>query len=176
MEEIEALKDIQARNSVDMMLRSLQWHHVQLSAMADQKASILMGTEAVILTLIFRYVQEGQASLWLLALGITMLISAAFALLAIMPTYKGKGMARPNWLFFSSFSSLSDVEFMKKMEEIISTDENVYKAILNDTHQLGNILYRKKYRFLGYSYRVLLIGLIATFFIVTAQWVITSLF
>ncbi|MBD3319811.1 MAG: hypothetical protein GF350_01815 [Chitinivibrionales bacterium] len=174
MDQDRNSNEMNARSSVDMMLRSMQMHHVHLSSMADQKASILIGAEAVVLTLIFRYLQEGQASIWLLALGVTILFSAASALLAVMPTYKKKTGARPNWLFFSSFAPLSTDEYFAKMNEIISTDTGVYEAIFNDVQQLGRVLYRKKYRFLGYSYRILLIGLIITFCIVAAEWVMKA--
>ena len=44
----------------------------------------------------------------------------------------------------------------------LETDEAIYRTMLRDVYQNGQVLQNKKYRFLGYAYRAFLIGLILT--------------
>ena len=41
--------------------------------------------------------------------------------------------------------------------------KDVYRTMLRDIYQMGLILEKKKYRYLGLAYRVFLVGLSATF-------------
>lgn len=160
MSDSNCFSEIRARGCVDYLLRSTQQHHVQLSGMADQKAHILLGVAAIILTIIMSNTRDGRLPVWGLLLGGFVLLSAVFALLAIMPSLSHKKWQRPNWLFFASFSSLSSEEYMKKMAEILADDAKVYEAAVNEIYQIGQVLYHRKYRFLGYSYRLFLAGII----------------
>jgi len=155
---------IKSRVSVDQMLRTTQQHHVQLSQMADQKASLLFGIEALILTITIRDILTADFSYWALILAVSILISVVFALLAVMPSvhppkYDPKN---PDWLFFSAFAHLKQEEYMEKMWAICEDDTEVYSAIMRDIYNLGRVLHFKKYRFLRISYIVFLSGLILT--------------
>ncbi len=158
---------IKGRVSVDQMLRTTQQHHVQLSQMADQKASLLFGIEALILTIIMRDILTMNLSYWAIVLALAILISVIFALLAVMPSihppkYDPK---YPDWLFFSSFAHLSQDAYMERMWKICQDDALVYEAIMHDIYNLGQVLYFKKYRFLRISYLIFLSGLIVAFLI-----------
>jgi hypothetical protein len=39
-------------------------------------------------------------------------------------------------------------------------EDRIQETILRDIHQAGSVLYREKYRYLAYSYRLLLAGLV----------------
>ena len=45
---------------------------------------------------------------------------------------------------------------------MLSSDQSIYFAMARDFYQIGQVLYRKKYRYLGYSYRAFVIGLVLT--------------
>jgi hypothetical protein len=160
MEQSNPFSQIRARGCVDYMLRSTQQHHVQLSAMADQKAHILLGVAAIILTIIMSNLKEGRLPIWGMLLGGFILLSAVFALLAIMPSLKNKNWHRPNWLFFSSYSHMSVEEYMEKMAEVLADDGKVYETIVNEIYQMGQLLHHRKYRYLGCSYRLFLAGIV----------------
>ena len=67
-------------------------------------------------------------------------------------------------LFFGGFSKVSEDEFIDLLlEKELRTQESTYRAMLRDIYQMGQILEKKKYRFLGWAYRVFLIGLTLTF-------------
>ncbi|GAB4581448.1 MAG: hypothetical protein Fur0022_41950 [Anaerolineales bacterium] len=155
------------RVTVDQMLRTTQQHHVQLSQMADQKASLLFGIEALLFTILIRDILTANLSYWAITLAIAILLSIFFALLAVMPSihppkYDAK---HPDWLFFASFAQMEIDEYMEKMWAICQDDHEVYTAMMRDIYNLGQVLHFKKYRFLRYSYLVFLLGLVAAFMI-----------
>lgn len=162
---------IHARGAIDQMLRTTQQHHVQLSQMADQKASLLFGIEALILTITIRDIMTASVSYWGIALAFSILVSVIFALLAVMPSVRPPKFdpKYPDWLFFSTFAQMNPDEYMEKMWRICQDDTQVYGAIIQDIYNLGQVLYFKKYRFLRISYTIFLLGLIVTFVIAVIE-------
>jgi hypothetical protein len=145
-------------------LGTTQRHHVQLSVMADNKANMLIGATFVVFTLAIGQSHAGNISLPLLILAISAFISAGLAALAVMPSFKLEKNNSPNMLFFGGFSKISEEEFVEHLLETqLRTQESTYRAMLRDIYQMGQILERKKYRFLGWAYRVYLAGLTLTF-------------
>jgi len=174
MTEKNLLKGVKGRSTVDFMLRTVQQHHVQLSMMADQKANILMGASFLILTITLSHFRTNGFSPGLLVLSIFTLLSAGFSLLAVMPSIPKKkfcSVNSPNFnpLFFSFFTNLELDEYTKHMREIISDDTKIYETFIKDTYQLGKILQKKKYRLLGYSYRIFLLGMVLSFIITLGE-------
>jgi Family of unknown function (DUF5706) len=92
-------------NAVNV-LRTAQQINVQLSAMADQKASILMGAAFVIFTIAINQAHGTLPPLPLLILGASAFIAAGCAVLAIMPAVRTKPSAA-NLLFFGAFAQLA---------------------------------------------------------------------
>ena len=89
--------------------------------------------------------------------------SAVLAMFAVMPvTGKPKGRMPPplNLLFFGSFTSLEEADYIERMRAAIQTDDGVIELMARDIYQNGRVLKRKKYRLLAYAYRVFLIGLV----------------
>jgi hypothetical protein len=129
--------------------------------MADQKASILMGATFVIFTITIGQASAGHAPLPLLILGAGAFFAAIFAVLAILPSTRAP--AGENLLFFGSFTRLDEAEFTDRLLARMRSDEDVYRTMLHDLYQNGTVLQRKKYRLLGYAYRIFLAGLTASF-------------
>jgi hypothetical protein len=145
-------------NAVNV-IRTAQQINVQLSAMADQKASILMGAAFVIFTIAINQAHGALPPLPLLILGASAFAAAVCAVLAIMPAVGTKPRGPANLLFFGSFAHLTEAEFTGAMLEVVRTDEGAYRAMLRDMHQNGIVLARKKYRMLAWAYRAFLAGL-----------------
>ncbi len=145
-------------------LRTTQQHHVQLSMMADHKANMLIGATFIVFTLAIGQSQTGEISIPLIILAIAAFASAGLAAIAVMPAFAPRKGGPANMLFFGGFSGLSEEEFVERLlNEEFESQESVYRAMLRDIYQMGVILGRKKYRFLGWAYRVFLIGLTLTF-------------
>jgi hypothetical protein len=148
-------------NAVNVV-RTAQQINVQLSAMADQKASILMGAAFVIFTIAINQGHGALPPLPLLILGASAFVAAVCAVLAIMPAAGAKPRGPANLLFFGHFAQLEEAEFTEAMLEILRSDDASYRAMLRDMHQNGVVLARRKYRMLAYAYRALLAGMTAS--------------
>lgn len=145
------------------VIRTAQQINVQLSAMADQKASILMGAAFVIFTLAINQARSATPPLPILILGGSAFLAAVFAVLAIMPAVgSGKPRGPANLLFFGSYAQLSEEAFTEAFLAAVRTDEAGFRAMLRDMHQNGLVLARKKYRMLGWAYRAFLLGMTAS--------------
>ena len=152
------------------LVRTAQQIHVQLSAMADHKASILMGATFVIFTLTIGQARGASAPLALLVLGAAAFFSAIFAVLAILPATHYRREGPINLLFFGSFTQLSEDEYLDQLTARLHSDEDVYRTMARDIFQNGVVLERKKYRLLGYAYRIFLVGLTASFIAFVAEY------
>ena len=151
-----------SQNAVHLM-RTAQLAQLQLSAMADTKASILMGATFVIFTITIGHAQGGTAPLPLLVLGGAAFLSAIFAILAVLPkTANTLGGERPNLLFFGTFSGIAEDAFVEELLAKLRTDDDLYRAMARDIYQGGAVLQRKKYRMLAWAYRIFLVGLVAS--------------
>jgi hypothetical protein len=148
-------------NAVHLM-RTTQLAHFQLSAMADQKASILMGASFVIFTITVGQARGAGAPLPLLILGAFSFVSAICAVMAVLPTIGSRRKAPQNLLFFGSFTDLGEDEFVERITARLGTDDSIYRTMARDIYQNGCVLRHKKYRMLGWAYRVFLVGLVAS--------------
>ncbi len=147
------------------VVRTAQTMHLSLSQMADQKASILMGATFVIFTLAVGQAKGGMPPLPLAILGAFAFCSAILAVSVVMPSMPKRrdDEAPVNLLFFGSFVRLSEAEFIEAMRARVRDDNDALEMMASDLYQSGQVLARKKYRLLGYAYRVLLVGLVASF-------------
>lgn len=147
------------------LVRTVTQMNIQLSQMADQKASILMGATFVVFTIAIGQARGGTMPLALLALAGFSFLSAMCAVAAVLPSFSGKGGAatNPNLLFFGTFTQWDEDEFADRVLARLGDDESIYRTMLRDIHQNGMVLMHKKYRFLRYAYLLFLCGLIVTF-------------
>jgi hypothetical protein len=157
----ERFKGIQPRNSIDHVLRTVQQHHVQLSALADTKASLLITISSIVLTIALSRASEPALRPALLTLAAACLLSLLLAVFAVLPTFAtGRKPGGRNLLFFGHFGEMTEDEFLDEMERVLASDATVYDTALRDIYSLGTYLYRKKYRFLRYAYVAILAGFI----------------
>ena len=152
------------------LVRTAQQIHVQWSAMADTKASILMGATFVIFTITIGQARISATPLPLLILGAAAFFSAIFAVLAILPATNYDRGGPTNLLFFGSFTELNEDEYVEQLLGRLRSDENIYRTMGRDIFQNGAVLKRKKYRLLGYAYRIFLTGLTASFIAFVIQY------
>jgi hypothetical protein len=166
---------IQPRSSVDNLLRTVQQHHVQLSLMADTKASLLITISSIVLTIALSRSGDPRLRPALLTLAAACLLSLLLAIIAVLPTFAPRGVRKGqtprNILFFGHYGMLSEEEFVSEITPLLESDELLYQAALRDIYGIGAYLYRKKYRFLRFAYVALLAGFV--FATAAEVWVIT---
>jgi hypothetical protein len=122
-----------------------------------------MGATFVIFTITIGQASGASAPLPLLILGGAAFFSAIFAVLAVLPATRSRQPSdHANLLFFGVFSQLDEDAFVDRLMARLSSDDSVYRTMARDIHQAGSVLNNKKYRFLGYAYLTLLVGLVAS--------------
>ncbi len=145
-------------------LRTAQNNTLQLSQMADQKASILMGASFVVFSIAIGRASAGDLPWSLAVLALFAFLSSLCAALAILPRLSRSlppGAPR-NWLFFGHFHDLDEEDWMRDVLGELHADETVFRLMLHDIYQNGQVLQRRKYRYLGYAYRLFVSGLVIT--------------
>jgi hypothetical protein len=163
-EKVEFGEGYEFPKEVHNMLVGAQSTHVEFSAMADSKASILMGATFVVFSLSIGQMESHKISLPLLLLGAFSFAATVLSVLAILPEIggKSKGGGTPNMLFFGFFHRMNQEEFIDTVVTAMRSEEQVYRMMARDLYQNGAVLHRHKYRYLRYAYRTFLWGIIAT--------------
>ena len=142
--------------------------------MADQKAGFLIGGSIVLLGLVLGQLDD-NVSLGLLAAGLTALATLSLAIYAVMPRFSGttnKPRSSPNTLFFGVFARLDEDRWIDEHLELLDDPQEVRRAMLRDIHQMGSDLYRTKFRFLSYAFRVAFIGFALSFAVALIEFVV----
>lgn len=148
-------------------LRAAHRHQSQLLILADQKANILVGILAVILTIIFtkadNLLEISDTYLIPLACFVAMEVTAlVLALLVIMPKTIGRPHADsmeniPNPLFFGFFTAFSENEYLDYLSTRLNDNSSARRFLAKDLYQGGSVL-RKKYVLLKYTYLLAVAG------------------
>jgi hypothetical protein len=157
------------------LLRTTQQVQYQLSQMADQKASMLLGITFVIFTIAVGQGRAGATQAPILILGGAAFVAALLTVLAVLPSIKPPPLGAPgsdNILFFGVFAQIPQEEYVQRLLGSLHDPRSVFEAFARDIHQNGRVLAGKKYRLLGYAYRVLLTGLVASFVAFVAPYVL----
>ena len=146
------------------LLRTVQLNSLRLSQMADQKASILMGASFLVFSIAVSRAFTGELPYSLGILALFAFLSSLCAVLAVLPRLS-KSLppgARRNPMFFGHFHDLDEEEWTGDVLGELHTDESVFRLMLHDIYQNGQVLQNRKYRFLGYAYRIFVAGLVVT--------------
>jgi hypothetical protein len=149
------------------LLRTSQQANLMLSQMADTKASILMGATFLVFTIAVGQAAGGTLPWSLAVLAAFAFVSAIFAVFAVLPSVGGPGADKlnggnPNKLFFGYFTHIDEDEWTDSVLEDLRADEAVFRAMLHDVYQNGQVLQRKKYKYLAYAYKSFMAGLCLT--------------
>jgi sensor histidine kinase YesM len=158
----QPLRIEQGAAHLDILVRQTRIHHMTLSITADTKANMLMIAASVVLTLAAREANGGD-SLPALILTVFSLASVCLAIIAAMPKLGSGAKATPsrNLLFFAHFTTLSYEQYLREMEEVMSSPAKTYEMQLREIYEMGQYLKRYKFRYVQAGYMVFLIGLFA---------------
>jgi hypothetical protein len=160
-----ALAGVPERGSADHLLRLLQQHHVQLSTMADTKASMIITVSSIVLTLALGRAGDPEFRLALLVLAVFTMLALLAAILTVLPKFgRVKRLDGPlppgfNMLFFGHFSALDQDRFLAEMATRMMPGK-AYESVLRDVYGLGSYLAQHKYPYLRMSYLFFLAGFV----------------
>jgi Family of unknown function (DUF5706) len=149
--------------------------HINLSAIADQKANIMISVNSILISVLisfltYRNVADSTPMILLpvVIFLVTGLVSLIFAILSARPKVTALnrvGMDLPtaarNLAFFGNFVSLPEAEYEQALDYMFQDNTLLYGNLSRDLYHLGQVL-DKKYRYLKVSYDVFMLGFAAT--------------
>ena len=170
---------------IETMFRTSYRTHMDLSALADTKANIMISINGIIISILLASIAPKiDTNPWLLiptaVLLITCLVSIVYAVLAARPRVRSDVITledvrdrRANILFFGHFSSLSRDDFVAGMTDLMLHTDELYQSMIRDIYNLGLVL-KRKFELLRVAYTVFMFGLIAgiVLFIGVFIWVV----
>jgi hypothetical protein len=167
------LKKVEGRpdRGIETMFRLTSRNHLQLSAMADNKANILISVNSIIISIIISGLIKSLDSHDHLVIPTYMIltinvITIVFAIMALRPNVtKGKFTRKDieekntNLLFFGNFHGMNKNDYKWGMVEMMNDSNYLYSSLIDDIYFLGKVL-GKKYRFLRISYNIFMYGIV----------------
>lgn len=153
------------------LVRTTQQINLSLSQMADTKASILMGATFLVFTLAVGQASNGTLSLALGVMALFAFVAAMCAVFAVLPAVSSPASValhggKPNHLFFGHFTQMDESVWTNAVLAELRDEETMFRLMLHDVYQNGQVLQRKKYKYLAYAYKSFMAGLCLT--VVTA--------
>ena len=161
--------------AIQTFFRSNYRNHINLSAIADNKANIMISVNAILISILISVLTYKELadqspiifmpSVIFIIAGISSLIFAVLAARPKITSIIGPDSSREeienNIVFFGNFSKLSVEDYETAMDRMFKDGRLIYRNMTRDMYFLGKVL-DKKYHFLRYSYTVFMMGLIFT--------------
>ena len=159
-----------SNHAIHLVRTSVQMN-LALSQMADQKASILMGATFVVFTIAVGQARGGDVPYSLGVLAFSAFLSALCAVFAVLPSIRPpkQNVGQLNKLFFGHFTQMPEADWTDAIIDDLRADETVFRAMLHDVYQNGQVLQGKKYKYLGRAYRIFIVGLSLTLLTFVAE-------
>jgi len=163
---------------------------VNLIRIADNKANMIMGINAMIITILMGIISSrmifssesitGNPVLIIpvVSIMLTALFTALFAIRAAKPrliTPKEATMKenqRGSYLFFENIWDMSTEDYIRKMEELLNSSQDIYQNMIIDIHNQARVLHRK-YHLLRIAYVIFTIGYIVSILSFLFLWLMT---
>lgn len=168
---------------IETMFRTSSKTHLELSAMADNKANIIISINAIILSLIIsilirRFEEAPHLIIPTGLLVLTSLTAVFLATISTRPKVNYYSMTKEdiknktgNLLFFGNFLNMSLEDFQWGMNEMMKDRDYLYGSMTKDLYFAGIVLGRK-YKYLRLAYNFFMYGLLVS----TIAFVISGLF
>ena len=160
--------------AVETLFKVLYRNHLELTAIADAKANIMVGINGLLTSVSLGLVVprlgtgEFRAALPAVILITGCAASLVCAILSARPRVSSAIVnlgdvraRRANVLFFGHFASLSPSEFVEGLHELMEQPVLLFDQMGRDIHALGSVL-TQKYRLLRASYTSLLVTVVAS--------------
>lgn len=162
---------INSSKAAQTQLKTTLRNHIDLSAIADNKANIMLTTNTMVITiglpLLLSNFGNFPSVIWsVIILAISSVASMIFATLATRPLHMSGFTSledvprkKTNLFFFGNFYKMSYDKYYQGLHEVIENDELLDDSISRDLFFLGKSLGRK-YRQLRICYNIFMYGLV----------------
>lgn len=179
-------KSKRPERGIETMFRITSQNHMNLSKMADDKASVLISINTLIISIVLSVLAAKLENnvyliiptLMLLASSVTTIV---FAVLSTRPqvssgtfTTDDVHQRRVNLLFFGNFYNVQLSDFDYGVREMMNDRDYLYGTMIKDIYYLGRVL-GKKYKLLRRGYTIFLYGIIISVVAFAAAFVVNAL-
>jgi predicted metal-dependent HD superfamily phosphohydrolase len=166
-------EDNRPSRGIETLFRLTSRNHMELSALADNKAGIMISVNSIIISVILSVLLgklEDYPHLVLptICLLLVNIVTIIFSILATRPKIVGGDFTQEdidnrkiNLLFFGHFNKMSLESYQAGILQMITDKEYLYSSLTKDIYYLGVVL-GKKYKYLRYSYTIFMYGLIVS--------------
>lgn len=167
------LEEIKLERGVETFFRITERRHIELSAKAHDKASLLISINAIVISIVLSILvtklEENKFLLFpTLLLVITCTSTIILAIISTRPKFLKKNDKKYqmtdhefNILFFGDFSKLSLSEYKKIMKETYKNKNELYDSLTRDIYYQGIVLVWK-YKYINIAYNVFMYGFVIT--------------
>ena len=163
--------DEKPTRGVETMFRVTSKNHLDLSALADNKANILISVNVILISivvsgLVTKLDNNQQFIIPVITILTVAMITIIFATISTIPNVTNFQMTRDdidarkgNLLFFGNFSKLELEDYEYGINILMNDKKYLYNSMAKDIYFLGKVLDRK-YKYLRMAYRIFMFGLI----------------
>ncbi len=166
--DFDGLTKRSLRQGISTFFRSNYGNHIHLSAIADNKAHIMISVNSILLSVAISMLTYQTLTnknplliLPIVIFCVTGLTSLIFAVLSSRPRVNTPIPGLRNPIFFGNFVHLTPEEYDNQVNEMLRDGKLLYGNMSRDIYNLGKVL-DKKYRLLTFSYNVFMLGFVAT--------------
>lgn len=159
------------RSSIQTFFRANYANHIRLSAIADNKAHIMISVNSILLSVAISMLSYQSATnknplivLPIIIFLVTSLTSLIFAVLSSRPRVTSFVPAPEQTVspvFFGNFIHLTLDQYEAAVDTMLRDGSLLFGNMARDIYYLGQVLDRK-YRLLTFSYTVFMMGFVAT--------------
>jgi predicted metal-dependent HD superfamily phosphohydrolase len=158
---------------IETMFRTTSRNHLQLSAMADSKANIMISINTIVISVVLstsagRLAEYPHLVMPVIVLSLVCLLTIVLSVLATRPQVsKGKFSRddilnkKTNLLFFGNFHGMDIEDYQWGVSEMMKDADYLYSSLTRDVFYLGKVL-GKKYKILRYAYTTFMIGFVVS--------------
>lgn len=146
--------------------------NIELSNMADSKASILLGASFVVFGLSISDIAAGKASVPLVVLTVFSFIATVLGVLTVRPARIKDWKVQPgksNIMFFGSYTNVTKEQYIEQCIRTVADPEAAARAMAADIYDHGKLLKADKFSWLYWSYSAFLWGMWITAVVVVAD-------
>ncbi|MBL4668975.1 MAG: HD domain-containing protein [Flavobacteriales bacterium] len=171
---------------IETMFRTALKNHMELSAIADNKANIMLSINALILSIVIsslfsKFDKHPELMIPSVFMLIVCLATIVMATLSTKPKVTAGKFStddvknrKANLLFFGNFHNMDLNDYEWGMKEIMKDKEYLYSSLIRDLHSLGVVL-AKKYTYLRLCYTIFMYGMIVSVIMFGVSMLISKL-
>ncbi len=176
--------------SKETLFRITLRNQVRLTAIADSKANMVIGINALIISIILtvastnylqspeRVIEQKIVALPVLLIMIGSLLSVVYAIMAARPKIirpksdqKNDFKEKVSLLFFEVFHAMPQKEYLREIDHLLENKREIYNHLTMDIHNQGKVLHRK-FKLLAISYSIFMYSFIISVVAFLLIWLI----